>query len=184
MAMDGSIGVRWDHETKGFSNATSFNRNTKSPGASGTAKTTLCLGGGWKWDPAEAARVAAEERRREAEELIASERKALEARTPKADKAPPASPAGMAGLSVRPAAPTPKKAPSPRRARSPSWAVPKRRDRLAERASGPGTKVGIYSDGGWLSEKARSNQMENPDQPRPEKPAPAAGPHEILGTKR
>lgn len=54
-------------ETHGYLRTTQTQtiEDTRSPGRIGSKKSTLKLGGGWKWDPAEAARVAAEERRAE-----------------------------------------------------------------------------------------------------------------------
>ena len=63
MALDASIDSRWCPVTQGFTKQKAFDARlgTKSPGQS-PSKSTLCLGGGWAFDPAEAARVAAEER--------------------------------------------------------------------------------------------------------------------------
>ena len=63
--MDVDVGLRWDPVTQGYTGRTSRPRDTQSPGKS-PHKSTLCLGGGFNWDPAEAARVAAEERKADA----------------------------------------------------------------------------------------------------------------------
>ena len=58
MAM--TLHERWSPETQGYSSRTLPTRSLKNA----PPKTSLCLGSGLQWDPAEAARVAAEERQR------------------------------------------------------------------------------------------------------------------------
>ena len=53
--------AHWSTETQGYIRTTAYERDTGSPGIS-TRKSTLCLGDGWKYDAAEAARIAARER--------------------------------------------------------------------------------------------------------------------------
>jgi hypothetical protein len=59
--MDASIACRWDKATQGYIGAYPSSARAR------VQKTTLCLGSGRTWDPAEAARVAAHEAREEAE---------------------------------------------------------------------------------------------------------------------
>lgn len=67
--MDVSINETWCRQTQGYKHKTTPPRDGKysSPGRSND-KTSLCLGGGIRWDKAEAARVAAEEARRDRQE--------------------------------------------------------------------------------------------------------------------
>jgi len=67
--LEDNLAEEWDVKTHGFTRRKQRSNDTKSPGRT-PSRSTLCLGGGWKWDPAEAARAAAEERAREAGEAL------------------------------------------------------------------------------------------------------------------